>query len=529
MKLDHKIKADFIIIGGGTAGSTLANRLSTKYKVVVIEAGEDKDKDPLIVNSTDAMDLHEGHHNEFFWGSGETVPQENVNNRTFDYTGGRLLGGSSSINGMQYVRGSTNTYHKIERLVKDPDWSVKNVINTFKDFEKYNGKTNNKSARGYEGPIDIRQAPKKPTTMAEKFVNGVIKTTGYKPIIDYNDPNTPLGPFTQWQLYQHNDGTRVSGSIGYLDPITKIDKENNVMYGNDNHQLLVLLKATGLKIIFKDTDKTPRASGVHCLHNGVFRKIKAKNKVILTAGVFSPIILMQSGIGPFDDLKKLNIPIIFNNPNVGKNLYNHTLLMLTASANPNDIGLPKNDQDALYVGGAFLPDPTINNEKRGIQLIGMSSSSDTFNIIGIPVQPKSVGYVTLLSSDPLHLGQYDFKYLSDPKDMVTLKGMIRLINKIINNMGDPKYKLISPDPSILKNDEALEEFIKDNLDQNHHWVGTCKMAPLSQGGVVDSNGSVYGVKDLIVADASIFPYPNDGNTSACAFLAANIIANKLLR
>ena len=263
------------------------------------------------------------------------------------------------------------------------------------------------------------------------------------------------------------------------------------------------------------------------MQDGKIIKIKANKKIIVCAGINSPLFLLHSGVGDAEELKKIGVPVIYNNPNVGKNLENQTLLILTATANPQDMGM--NNFNDLYVGGAFLPDPSLSNNNRDIQLIGMNMQNGIFNIIIIPLKTKSRGSVKIISSDPLQVPLIDLGYFNNKEDITTYKAAIKQVNDIVNNMGDPTYKLISPDEETLNNDVTLEDFIKENLEQNHHWIGSCRMSDSEKTGVVDHNGDVFGVKNLMVVDASILSFQNDGNTSAPTYLIANIIADKLLK
>ncbi|AYV84919.1 MAG: copper oxidase [Satyrvirus sp.] len=514
--------ADFVIIGSGPGGATLANKLSAAgSSVVLLEAGGYHDKDSLIADSFNCNLLPMNYTNQYFIANGQTIPQVNVNDNTFDYMQGRLLGGSSSINGMQYVRGSSHIFELWEKITGDKSYSPKNINRIYNELEKFNGSST--TVRGDSGPVNIRLAPKYPTLMAEKFVNGISTTTGYPKIVDYNDPSTPLGPFTQWQLYQHDDGSRVSSSTAYLDPIIDVTNDGKFGFGTDKYcGLLVLIKATALNIIWKGNS----ATGVRALHDGELIKVKCRKKVIVSAGIMTPVFLLRSGIGPKEDLAEVGIDVVYDNPNVGAHLENQTIISVTASANPDDVGTP-NPND-LYVGGAFLPDPSMpGSTTRAIQLIGMSMVQQFFNIIIAPVQPKSRGNIKIYSKDPLQVPVIDTGYFTDDHDIQTMEAAIKQANDIINNMGDPKYKLINPDPSILDDPQQLQNFIKGNLSQTHHWVCSCRMSDNEKDGVVDPNGNVFGVSNLMVCDATCFPHQSDGNTSAPVYALANVIAEKL--
>ncbi|BFH68688.1 choline dehydrogenase [Paenibacillus dendritiformis] len=517
-----KITFDYIVVGTGPAGAVLAKILSDdkKTSVLVLEAGENRDKDVPIRDSTQAPELEENFFPQYFW-QGEGTPQEGVDDRAFEWTTGRLAGGGSSINGEQYVRPTAEVMEKWERLLGNL-WSPEKAVQRFKRLERYTGETTDASAHGYHGRIDIRQAPAEPTAMAEKLTDAIEKATGFPRILDYNDPDTPLGPFTRWQLFQKRNGERESASTAFLsaDVVTPAGR------GVRGRKLTVRYQATALRILFS----RKRAIGVEYLQAGKCVRAYARKKVILSAGINSAQLLMLSGIGPAGVLREANIPVIYDNPNVGQRLRNHTLNFAVFSANRHDRALPANDPDALYTGGAFLPDPTgLDPHRRAVQLIGIGSRG-MLTVAILYLRPKSRGSITIQNKDPLTIVLADEGFLANPDDMEAVKNIYKIyIKNIASELAliDPSYRLVSPDPAVIDNDAQLEAFIKDNFDHNHHQQGSLRMAPLRKGGVVDRAGKVHGVKDLIVADASIIPFTVDGNTSASAYLIGYTIARRL--
>jgi len=361
--------------------------------------------------------------------------------------------------------------------------------------------------------------------MAKKLVSAMEQATGFPRILDYNDPRTPLGPFTRWQLFQKLAGQRESSSTAFLSS----DIMNASGYGVNNRKLWVYSKSTVLRVLFSQR----RAIGIEFIREGEYVRAYAHKKVIISAGINSSQLLMLSGIGPAALLEKADIPVVFDNPSVGTNLKNHTLNSATFTTNLNDKPLPPNDPNALYVGGAFLPDPTTgaSQKQRGVQLVGISSNG-LLNIVILFLQPKSRGSIKVQSNDPLKIVLADEGFLENPADLEVIKNIYRIYIKNIAaklTAIDPAYRLISPALDIINDDTSLEEFIKQNFGHNHHQQGALRMAPLDKGGVVDYEGRVYGVKDLIVADDSIIPFTVDGNTSAPAYLIGLTIAQQLLK
>ena len=515
---------DYIIVGTGPAGAVMPKTLTDDKvtSVLVLEAGENNDRDTPIRDSTFAPELEERFFTEYFW-QGEGVPQRRVNDRTFEWTTGRLAGGGSSINGEQYVRPTADVFKEWESLLGSM-WSPQQAIEVFKQLERFNGITDGLGIHGFNGRISIRQAPKTPSTLSKKFVSAIEQATGFNTILDYNNPKTPIGPFTQWQLFQKPNGQRESASTAFLSP----DIMTPQGFGVNGRKIRVLFESTALRILFNQN----RAVGIEFLKEGKFTRVFARKKVILSAGINSPQLLMNSGVGPSDDLKEAGIPVVFDNPNVGKNLTNHTLNSAVFTVNERDFQDFQKDPNALYTGGAFLPDPLSKSthSRRSVQLIG-SVSEESFVITIIFLRPKSRGSIRIQSNDPLKIVLADEGFLENRADLEAVKNIYKVYIKNIAaefSTIDPAYRLISPTMDIINDDAKLEEFIKQNFGHNHHQQSFLRMAPLNQGGVVDQYGRVYGVQQLIVADDSIIPFTVDGNTSAPAYLIGYTIAKQLL-
>jgi len=514
---------DYIIVGTGPAGAVIAKTLTDdkKNSVLVIEAGSNNDKDNPIRDSTMALELEERFFPQYFW-QGEGVPQPGLDDRSFEWTTGRLSGGGSSINGEQYVRPTSAVMKEWERLL-GPLWSPRRAVLRFKKLEKYNGVTDNPAARGYRGRIDIRQAPDQPTSMAKKLVLAIERATGLQEILDYNDPKTPLGPFTRWQLYQHPSGRRESSSTAFLSS----DIVNPSGRGVNGRRLRVLYNSTVLRVLFVGK----QAKAVEILKDGKRITASARKKIIIAAGINSAQILLLSGIGPASLLKKAGIPPIFNNPNVGRSLRNHTLNFAVFTTNPSDRALPPGNANALYTGGAYLPDPTGSSpDRRAVQMLGIGSEG-MLTLALIYLRPKSRGSINIQNNDPLKIVLGDEGFLSNPSDMDAVKNIYKTyVKSIAAELAsiDPSYRLVSPTPDVIDDDSKLEDFIKQNFDHNHHQQSSLRMAPLRRGGVVDRHGNVHGVKNLMIADASIIPFTVDGNTSAAAYLIGYTVARTLL-
>jgi len=516
-------KTDFIVVGLGAAGAVVTRMLANKnFNVIGIEAGENYDNNPLILDSTVAPDM-EGSYTWKFLYNQETAPNPDMNGRTLNYTTGRLLGGGSSINGLQYVRSSNNIWQEWGNI-NGCNWDPISALSGYKHLEQFIGVPSNFNPiyHGTNGLMKIRQAPIVESSMATKFANALSAATTYPIISDYNDPTTPIGVFTRWSLFEQSNGDRASSSTDFLTPLI-----------NKHHKHCKIITNTTIsKVIICKCGQT---LGVEAIRNGKCINIKACKEVILSSGIHSNEILQRSGIGPESLLNSLNIPIVFKNDAVGSNSRNHLISVAVFSANPADFpGTGSNDLNALYTGGAFLPDPTIGSDitKRGFQWIGINPAPNIFVVAFYKLNPQSTGTDRIQNADPLRVSEVNENLLSDPLDLDAIVNVYQQqITALNTQLGliDPAYQLLSPSLSLIADTDGLKNYIKESLEHAHHWTGTCKMAPLSQNGVVNKKGEVYGVKKLRIADISVAPIQPDGNTAGPAFFVGYNIAKMIIK
>ena len=536
---------DYVIVGGGAAGCRMAEKLSANgtFTVLLLEAGIRADTHPAIqevgpVSST----LESDYYNEFFWQCAQVPGPNHAFSMDQQYTTGRILGGGSAVNGMQYVRGSDWTYERWVNLTGDSIWSVANVVAAYKRLETYTADLASYDAtrRGATGRLAVLQtmitAPQTtPTSMAEKLTQAYEQMLGLTRLSDYNNLTaaTRVGPFTSWQLTANADATRSSSSTAFLPP--------SVMA---RRNLRVLLAATATKV---DFDRTRRARSVQYVVNGRCHTVHARRRIILSAGVYSPVLLQHSGIGNASHLASVGVtPVVYDNPNVGRVVHNQQVATAVFQKNATDT--PSANPADIYEGGAFLAMPvnltynTTTVSPRSFQIIGINA--DTLMVLAlINLQPQSKGYVRIRDADPLRIpASNDGIFAPTPDGTLDVQAYVLALQQYACGLSnefqgtgvgpaiDPAYQLVSPSPAECASPALMEQFVLSSVQaHSHHWTSSCKMGKPGDGiAVTTSKGAVIGVSGLIVADDSILPIINDGNTAAPAFLVAEIIGDQIL-
>lgn len=517
-------RADYVIVGVGTAGAVLAKKLSNdkKTSVVALHRGENLTQDPEIKFSRNAfttvLSVLAG---SSFYETGMTIPQLNVDNRPLLWAIGLPEGGDSSINAGMWARGTNDIYAQWE-AVAGPEWSVNRIEQIYKKLENYHGKTTNPAARGFNGPLDVRQVPA--NEVGKKFNQAVINATGFPYVLDYNDPKTPIGSSDRYQNTQkgRNGRLRVSSATAFLNKKV-ITPDGHGVHGR---KLRVIFNSTALRTIWNGN----RAIGVEYLSkDGKIQQVYANKAVIICCGLRSSTFLLHSGVGPRPLLESLNIPVVFDNPNVGQNLADQTLVPMLYTTNPKDF--PEVNPNSIFSQISWLPAPGGDPHVRKFQFISMNLLPGLSSVIFELANPKSRGNITINSSDPTAPPVINIGMFSDPEDLALYIQGFQVYIKNINQalkLIDPLYQLVIPDPAIIDNTTLLTEYIKEIVFSYQCFQSHCRMAPLNQGGVVNSQGYVYGVQNLIVADDSIVPVAMDGTPMATAYLIAYNIARMLI-
>lgn len=528
----HKTKkgsrADYVIVGLGTSGAILAKELSDdkKTSVIALHNGKNLSRNPNIQFSqnipTTVLATLAGVPPLSIIGF--SPPQPYANNQELLWVLSLPLGGGSSVNAGAYCRGTNQDFAQWEALA-GPDWSVDRILATYKQLENYNGKTSNPAARGFRGPINILQE-KHPSKVALKFTQAEMQATGFPFVLDYNDPLTPTGISSQVQYTQRGpDGfLRVSSNTAFLGRTVMTQSGRGV----DGRKLRVLFESSGLKAIWSGN----KAIGVeYVTRNGKIKKVYANKGVIVCAGLFSSTFLMHSGVGSKQMLESFNIPVVYDNPNVGQYLNDQPHVLINFSTNPADTSL-SGSPNRLFTQFAWLPSPGGDPNQRLVRLATVNPFPGFVAMTVDLCRAQSFGNIKLASADPLVPPIIDVGELTNSNDLDLYQSVFEVYIKGINNALkniDSAYQLVFPDPQILDDPAQLRSFIQKEVGATEHFQSHCRMAPLDQGGVVDSSGRVYGVSNLFVADNSINPIGMDGSPMATGFLVGANIARIIIR
>ena len=529
------MEADFVIVGAGSAGCAMAYRLSEAgSSVLVIEHGG-TDIGPFI--QMPAALSFPMNMKRYDWGY-SSEPEPHLDGRRLATPRGKVIGGSSSINGMVYVRGHARDYDTWSEMGAT-SWGFADVLPYFKRMESWHdgGHGGDASWRGNDGPLHVTRGPRL-NPLVRAFVEAG-RQAGYPVTDDYNgEQQEGFGPFeaTIWK------GRRWSAANAYLRPALK--RPN-----------CTLINGLAQKVVIEEG----RATGVEILRGTKTEVIRARREVILAASsINSPKLLMLSGIGPGAHLGEHGIDVIADRPGVGQNLQDH-LEMYVQMASKQPVSLYKhwNLFGKASIGAQWLFTRTglgTSNQFESCGFIRSAAGIDypdiQFHFLPMavrydgqavaeghgfqahtgPMRSKSRGSVTLRSADPAEAPVIRFNYMSHPDDWTEFRQCLRLTREIFAQTAfEPFVKHEIQPGAAMQSDDELDEAIREHAESAYHPCGTARMGQRDDPqAVVDPECRVIGVEGLRLADSSVFPQITNGNINAPSIMVGEKAADHIL-
>lgn len=515
-------ETDYVVVGGGSAGSVVAGRMTEDpaTSVTLLEAGGDGRSWMVRVPTAFVLMMGSRINNWAF----ATVPQKGLNGRTGYQPRGKGLGGSSAINAMVYIRGHRWDYDHWASL-GNPGWSYEDVLPYFRRSE-HNERIDDRF-HGQNGPLNVADHCSD-SPIQQQYVDAMLAAgLSYNP--DFNGA-TQEG-IGQFQVTMKN-GERCSAARAYLHPHVGVRPNLNVQTG-----------ASVTRIVFDGR----RAIGVECVVAGVKRRFVARREVILSAGALqSPQLLLLSGVGPADQLEAHGIPVVHDLPGVGENLQDHPdfgfsyrgrsldtygLSLRGAWRLVREIRRYRRTRRGMVAsnivesGGFIRTDPAL--PAPDIQ-IGVAAAiiddhgrrmhrGHGFSSHVILLRPKSRGRVTLRSARPGDPPAIDPAFLEHPDDVETMVAAFKVVRKLNDQPALAGLRHLEMFTADVRTDDEIRAVLRSRVDTIYHPVGTCKMGSDAMA-VVDAELRVHGLEGLRVVDASIMPTLIGGNTNATAIM-----------
>jgi len=526
---DRDEEYDYVIVGAGSAGCVLANRLTEEgdVRVLLLEYGGKDDSVYIQMPSAFSIPMNQ---ERFDWGY-YSEPEPGLGGRRIHQARGKVIGGSSSINGMAWVRGSAGDYEEWVELGAR-GWSYADVLPYFKRAEDcvYGAD----EYRSTDGPVGICNGNGMQNPLYRAFIEAG-RQAGYGQTDDYNGRRQE--GFCRMDM-SVRDGKRSSTANAYLKPVL----------GRPN--LTLRMHALTTRILLEGR----RAQGVEYLHDGALRRVGARRAVILSASSFnSPKLLMLSGIGPGDHLREQGIDVVHDLPGVGQNLQDHLEvwvqqectreITLNGWLNPlgklrigarwlllkSGLGATNHFEANGYIrsrAGLKYPDIQYHFLAGGIAYDGSSAvDGHAFQVHLGANKPKSRGWMQLRSRDPEAPPKLVFNYLGEPEDRQTFCRALGLTREILAQPALDPYRgrELSPGPDVATPDEILA-WVAETAVSAYHPSGTCRMG-IDEMAVVDPECRVHGIEALRVVDSSVMPTLTNGNINAPTIMIAEKAAD----
>ncbi len=529
------MQADYVIVGAGSAGCAMAYRLSEAGKSVIIVEYGGTDAGPFI--QMPAALSYPMNMKLYDWGF-QSEPEPHLGGRRMATPRGKVIGGSSSINGMIYVRGHAKDFdHWADSGAAG--WSYADVLPYYKRMEHWHdgGHGGDASWRGIDGPLHVTRGPRK-NPLTHAFVEAG-RQAGYPVTGDYNgEQQEGFGPFDA-TIYK---GRRWSTANAYLKPA--LERPN-----------CTLVRGMAEKIVIEDG----RATGIQIARGGKSEVIRANAEVIIAASsINSPKLLMLSGIGPAAHLAEHGIDVVADRPGVGQNLQDHLEMYIQMAATQpvslykywnlfmkgligaqwlftkTGIGASNQFESAAFIrsaAGVDYPDIQYHFLPIAVRYDGQTAAEGHgFQAHVGPMRSPSRGEITLRSSDPKEAPKILFNYMSHEKDWQDFRTCIRLTREIFAQDAFKPYAGHEIQPGAdCQTDDELDDFTRQHVESAYHPCGTCKMGAADDPmAVVDPHCRVIGVDGLRVADSSIFPRITNGNLNAPSIMTGEKAADHIL-
>ncbi len=523
---------DYIIVGSGSAGSVMAYRLSAAgHTVLVLEYGG-SDRGPLIqMPSALSIPMNMNRYN---WGF-ETEPEPHLGGRRLATPRGKVVGGSSSINGMVYVRGHARDFDTWEELGAK-GWGYKNVLPYFKRLESSHGGED--GWRGENGPMHVKRGAWL-NPLYQAFIEAG-RQAGYPVTEDYNGRQQE--GFGAMEMTVHN-GFRWSAANAYLRPARATKRVKLITHAYARRILLEGKKAVGVEY----------QRGGKILHARANREI-----IIAASPINSPKLLQLSGIGPAAVLKAAGIKVVHERAGIGENLHDHLEVYfqvkckqpITLNGKLNigakamigaewvlfqsGLGSTNHFESCGFIrsaAGIDYPDIQYHFLPAAVRYDGkVSFPGHGFQVHVGPMRTKSRGHVRVLQSEPMANPEILFNYMSHPDDWKEFRSCIRLTREIMRQKALEPFRAEEIQPGAnVQGDEAIDAFIRENCESAYHPTGTCKMgATDDKMAVVDHECRVIGIQNLRVADSSIMPQVTNGNLNGPTLMIGEKASDHIL-